>query len=131
MKHRIRGFKMTKKNIRIRIIACVLALITVFSVGAITVTSASATVSKPAVVRQISVGSICKTVEQFFEKGIGGVFLKTDTNNIFSSVSAKSSDQPMTTNTVLNKLDDLGKAYFRDHNIATMTVKLVNMVFDR
>lgn len=120
---------MKKNNIKIRIIACVLALITVFSIGAISITSASAAASKPPVVHQVSVDSICKSVEKFFTKGIGEVVLKIDTNDALKSVSATGSDQSMTTDHVLNTLNDLKNEFLRDHNIVTVFVKIIDMAF--
>lgn len=120
---------MKKNNIKIRIIACVLALITVFSVGAITVTTASAAASNQAVVRQASIKSFQKTVEQFYAEGIDGVTLKKDTSDTHSSVSATTTDKTVTKDNVLNKLDDLRKVIFRDHNIVMVCFRIIGMVF--
>lgn len=120
---------MTKNNIKIRIIACVLALITAFSVGAITVTTASAAASNQAVVRQVSINSFRKTVEQFFAEGIDGVTLKKDTSDTHSSVSATAADKTVIKDNVICKLNKLIKAISHDHNIVMVCFRIIGMVF--
>ena len=122
---------MTKKNIKIRIIACVLTIITVFSVGAITVTSASAASSNPTAVNQVSGGSLQKTVEQFFVKGIDRVILKKDIGAAQNSASVTTAKKTMTKNNVLSKLNDLGKDFSRNHNIVMACFKIIGMAFNR
>ena len=122
---------MTKKNIKIRIIAYVLTIITVFSVGAITVTSASAASSNPSAVYQVSGGSLQKTVEQFFVKGIDRVILKKDIGAAHNSVSVTTAKKTMTKDNVLSKLNDLGKDFSRNHNIVMACFKVIGMAFNR
>lgn len=124
---------MTKytKNIKIRIISCLLSVIAVFSVGAVTITSASAAVSKPAVDHQITSNSIYKTVEQYFLKGIDRVVLKTDTTKSFNSVLTTNSAKTVTKDNYLDKLNDLRKDFFHDHNLVKALFRIIGTSFNQ
>ncbi|MDO4881953.1 MAG: hypothetical protein Q3975_01265 [Oscillospiraceae bacterium] len=121
--------KHSNKKIKTRIIAGVLSVITVFSVGSVAMTSASA-VSVKGIAKDLSSFAITKTIDKFVTNSIGGSLLKMGAGYLLEWVFSGTEEKQPTVKDAIKKIDELKDIVKKNHEKEMDTLKVINKNID-
>lgn len=122
------GRKMkNNKRMKTRIIAGMLSLVTVFSVGACSVTTASAAApSATGIVKDVASFALNKTIDKFITNSIGGSLLKMGTGYLLNWIFDENAPESPTIKDALEKIDTLQKTVENNHEEEMKSLRVIN-----
>lgn len=115
------------KTMKTRIIAGVLSAITVFSVGTVAMTSASA-LSAKSIAKDVSSFAITTTIDKFVTNGIAGSLLKMGTGYLLNWAFDDTDDKekPKTVDDAIKEIDKLRQNMEDNHREEMKSLKVIN-----
>ena len=117
------------KTMKTRIIAGVLSAITIFSVGTVAMTSASA-LSVKSVAKDVSSFALTQTIDKFVTNSIAGSLLKMGTGYLLNWVFDGNEEKEPTVKDAIDKIEDLRKAVNTNHEEEMKNLKVINSNID-
>ena len=117
------------KTMKTRIIAGVLSAITVFSVGTVAMTSASA-LSVKSVSKDISSFAITQTIDKFVSNSIAGSLLKMGTGYLLDWVFDSKEEKEPTVSDAIEKIEHLRETVQQNHEEEMKSLKVINSNID-
>ena len=126
-----RKMKGTKK-IKTRIIAGMLSLVTVFSVGACSVTTASAAgaPSVASIAKDVSNFAIDKVIDKYVTNGIAGSLLKMGTGYLLNWIFDEKEEEKKTVDDAIKEIDKLRQTMEENHKEEMNSLKVINGSID-
>ena len=117
------------KTMKTRIIAGVLSAITVFSVGTVAMTSASA-LSVKSVAKDVSSFAITTTIDKFVTNSIAGSLLKMGTGYLLDWVFDSKEEKEPTVSDAIEKIEKLRETVQQNHEEEMKNLKVINSNID-
>ena len=117
------------KTMKTRIIAGVLSAITVFSVGTVATTSASA-LSAKSIAKDISSFAITQTIDKFLSNSIKGSLLKMGTGYLLDWVFDSKEEKEPTVSDAIEKIEHLRETVQQNHEEEMKSLKVINSNID-
>ena len=117
------------KTMKTRIIAGVLSAITVFSVGTVAMTSASA-LSAKGIAKDISSFAITQTIDKFLSNSIKGSLLKMGTGYLLDWVFDSKEEKEPTVSDAIEKIEKLRETVQQNHEEEMKNLKVINSNID-
>ena len=117
------------KTMKTRIIAGVLSAITVFSVGTVAMTSASA-LSVKSVSKDVSSFAITQTIDKFVSNSIAGSLLKMGTGYLLDWVFDSKEEKEPTVSDAIEKIEHLRETVQQNHEEEMKSLKVINSNID-
>ena len=126
-----RKMKGTKK-IKTRIIAGMLSLVTVFSVGACSVTTASAAgaPSVASIAKDVSNFAIDQVIDKYVTNGIAGSLLKMGTGYLLNWIFDEKEEEKKTVDDAIKEIDKLRQTMEENHKEEMNSLKVINGSID-
>ena len=121
------GRKMKNNKIKTRIIAGMLSLVTIVSVGAASVTTASAAApTAKGVAKDLSSFALCQTIDKFVPSGIAGSLLKMGTGYLLNWIFDGTEEKQPTVKDAIDKIDKLKDIIEDNHKEEMNSLQVIN-----
>ena len=120
------------KKIKTRIIAGMLSLVTVFSVGACSVTTASAAgaPSVASIAKDVSNFAIDQVIDKYVTNGIAGSLLKMGTGYLLNWIFDEKEEEKKTVDDAIKEIDKLRQTMEENHKEEMNSLKVINGSID-